>query len=112
MKRLLVASLSTLVLAIAAPAYSQEVSAVNQNLNRNVIEITPFNLVYHGYQGYFKQQGIPSSGAFVAAVRSGKIHASDLVKVAIQQRRLLPETANDQSYLHAVKVQLDDLNRN
>jgi hypothetical protein len=112
MKRLLIASLSTLVLAIAAPAYSQEVSTVNQNLNRNVIEITPSNLVSHGYQGYFKQQGIPSSGAFVAAVRSGKIHASDLVKVAIQQGRLSPEKLNDQSYLHSVKTQLDDLNRN
>lgn len=70
MKRLLVASLSTIVLAIAAPAYSQEISTVNQNPNRNVIEITPSNLVHHGYQGYFKQQGIPSGGAFVAAVRA------------------------------------------
>jgi glutamine cyclotransferase len=112
MKRLLIASLSTLVLATAAPAYSQEVSAVNQNLNRNVIEITPFNLVYHGYQGYFKQQGIPSSGAFVAAVRSGKIHASDLVKVAIEQGRLSPETSNNQRYIHAVQIQLDELDRN
>lgn len=112
MKRLLVASLSTIVLAIAAPAHSQEVSAVNQNLNRNIIEITPFNLVYHGYQGYFQEQGIPSNGAFVAAVHSGKIHGRDLVKVAIQQGRLSPETANNQSYLHTVQVQLNELDRN
>jgi glutamine cyclotransferase len=112
MKRLLIATLSTLVLAAATPAYSQEVSATNQNLHRNVIEITPFNLVYHGYQGYFQKQGIPSSGAFVAAVRSGKVHAGDLVKVAIQQGRLSPETLNDQSYLNAVQTQLNDLDRN
>jgi hypothetical protein len=112
MKRLLFASLSTLVLAIAAPAYSQEISTVNQNPNRNVIEITPFNLVYRGYQGYFSEQGIPSNGAFIAAVHSGKIQASDLVKVAIQQGRLSPETSNNQSYLHAVETQLDELDRN
>lgn len=112
MKRLLIASLSTLVLAIAAPAYSQEISPANQNLHPNVIEITPFNLVYHGYQGYFEGQGIPSSGAFVAAVRSRKILATDLVKVAIEEGRLSLETLNDQSYLDAVQVQLDQLNSN
>lgn len=111
MNRLLVASLSTLVLTLAAPAHSQEISAVNQNLYRNPIEVTPFNLVEHGYQGYFKEQGIPSNAAFLTAIRSGKVKAEDLVKSAIARGRLSPLTLNNQSYLDAVRLQIDNIQR-
>ena len=111
MKRFLIASLSTLVLAAATPAYSGEMTAVNQNMTQNIVEIAPFNLVEHGYQGYFKEQGIPSGSAFVIAIKTGKISAEDLVKSGIARGRLTPETLNNQSYLHSVQTQLQNFTR-
>jgi hypothetical protein len=111
MKRLLIASLSTLVLAIA-PAYSEAMTAANSNTSQNIVEVSPFNLVYHGYQGYFSDMGIPSNGAFLTAIHSGKVQARDLVKVAIDKGRLSPDTINDRGYLNAVQSQLNNLDRN
>jgi hypothetical protein len=107
MKRLLIAALSTLTVAVAVPAQAQGIVAMTQNIQ----QVTPFNLVKLGYQGYFRQQGISSNSAFVSAIRTGKIKAEDLVKSGIARGRLTPETLNNQSYLHHVRVQLESLKR-
>ena len=110
MKRSLIVSLSTLVLSlVAAPAFANEVSAVNQNPTRSVVEITPFNLVTRSYQGYFADRGIPSNAAFLTAVRRGKVTAKDLVEKAIAEGRLAPETINDRAYLNSVDSHLNNL---
>jgi hypothetical protein len=111
MKRFLIASLSTLVLAAAAPAYSGVMSVVNPKISQNIVEVTPFNLVEHGYQGYFKKQGIPSGSAFIIAIKTGKIKAEDLVKSGIARGRLTSETLNNSSYLHSVETQLKNFTR-
>jgi hypothetical protein len=107
MKRLLIAALSTLTLAAAVPAFAQDMTAYNPNMHGNQTEVTPFNLVYLGYQGYFVEQEIPSNGAFDSAVNANEIKAKDLVKGAIARGRLSPEKLKDSSYLHAVQSQLD-----
>jgi hypothetical protein len=107
MKRLLIAALSTLTLAAAVPGYAQETTAYNVNMHRNQAEVTPFNLVYLGYQGYFVKQGIPSNGAFDSAVNANEIKAENLVKVAIARGKLSPDKLNDTRYLHAVQSMLD-----
>jgi hypothetical protein len=112
MKRLLVAALSSLTVAATVPAQAQEIAAVNQNMTQTIAQVTPFNLVEHGYQGYFSEQGIPSNGAFLAGVRTGKIKAEDLVKGGIARGRLTSATLSDRSYLNFVQTQLDTLNRN
>jgi hypothetical protein len=112
MKRLFIAALSTLTVAAAIPAQAQEMTAYNQNMTRNIEQVTPFNLVQHGYQGYFSEQGIPSNGAFLSAARTGKIKAEDLVKGGIARGRLTPSALSDRSYLNSVQNQLDTLNRN
>ena len=110
MKRSLIVSLSALVLSlVAAPAFANEVSAVNQNPIRSVVEITPFNLVTRSYQGYFTDRGIPSNAAFLTAVRRGKVTAKDLVEKAIAEGRLAPETINDRAYLNSVDSHLNNL---
>lgn len=111
MKRLLIAALSTLTVAAITPAQAQEMTAYKQNMTQTIQQVTPFNLVKLGYQGYFRQQGLSSYGAFVSAVRTGKIKAEDLVKSGIARSRLTPETVNNQSYLHNVRVQLEGLKR-
>lgn len=113
MQRLLIASLSTLVFAAATPAYAREITTANPNPNPNpnLVEITPFNLVQRGYQGYFQAE-IRSNGAFSTAVNSGRIKAKDLVQSAIASGRLSPDKLNDKSYLRAVQTQLDNFNHN
>ncbi len=64
------------------------------------------------YQGRFIDQGIPSSGRFISAVRSKKIHAKDLVQTAISAGRLSEATLNDKTYLHHVKSIMNNLDKN
>lgn len=110
MQRLLIAILSTLVLAAAAPTYAQEIAATSLQANSNLGEITPFNLVEESYQGNFKPE-IPSYETFNNAVRTGKIKAIDLVKSAIAAGRLSEAKLNDKGYLGAVQTELDNLDR-
>lgn len=110
MKRSILVSLSALTLSlVAAPAFAEEVAAVNKVSTSNIVEITPFNLVRRGYQGSFANQGIPSNGAFLGAVRAGRVTAVDLVEGAIASGRLSPETKNDRAYLRSVESHLDTL---
>jgi hypothetical protein len=111
MKNLLLASLSTLILA-TSPAYSQSIEMENHQGDRNIVEVTPFNLVYHGYQGYFSDLGIPSNGAFLQAIRFGKITAKDLVKAAIEKGRLNVDRIDDEGYIKMVQIRLDSMIRN
>ncbi|MGK7875267.1 MAG: hypothetical protein AB4426_18810 [Xenococcaceae cyanobacterium] len=110
MERLILSGLFVgLIGVINTPAVRADITAVNQNVSRNnIMEVQPFNLVYLGYQGYFQNQGIPSNGAFIAAVQAGRVNEVELVKSAIDSGRLSPQTLNDQSYLRAVKAELRD----
>jgi hypothetical protein len=111
MQRLLITTLSTIVLAAAVPVNAQTISATTHTANSNLMEITPFNLVKRAYQGYFKSE-IPSNGAFVTKVNSGEIKARDLVKSAIASGRLSSDKLDDRRYINAVQSQLDHFNRN
>jgi hypothetical protein len=111
MKNILITSLFTLILA-TSPAYSQSIEIEADRNNRNIVEVTPFNLVYHGYQGYFSELGIPSNGAFLQAIKFGKITAKDLVKAAIEKGRLNVDRINDESYIRRVQMRLDSMIRN
>lgn len=111
MKRLLIAALSTLTFAAAIPVYAQQVTTTNQNMTSKIAEVAPVNLVQHGYQGYFSEQGIPSGGAFVAGVKRGTVRAEDLVKAGISRGRLAPDTLSNKSYLHDIRTQLNLLMR-
>ncbi|NJO19140.1 MAG: hypothetical protein HC838_02385 [Spirulinaceae cyanobacterium RM2_2_10] len=73
------------------------------------LKISPFNLVYRAYQGGFKDSEIPSYGALLTAYRSGKIAPEDLVRAGIVQGRLTAADLYDQSYLQAVKSQMENL---
>jgi hypothetical protein len=106
MKKLLITSLSTLILSVS-PLHAQEAIQVD----RTIVEVTPFNLVYHGYQGYFSELGIPSNGAFLNAIRFGKITAKDLVKAAIEKGRLNANRLNDESYIKRVQMRLNSMAR-
>ena len=112
MKTSILISLSALTLSlVVAPVLAQERGAIMVP-TRNIIEITPFNLVTSSYQGHFVNQGIPSNAAFITEVKRGKIKAEDLVETAIARGRLSPETLNDRAYLNSVEAHLDGLEEN
>lgn len=103
MKKLLLVSLTALTFSLmAAPASAKEILVTDRVLARNIIEITPFNLVTNAYQGSYTEQGIPSYGALITALDQGKVSAEDLVRKAISKGRLAPETIENRGYLNSV----------
>jgi hypothetical protein len=112
MKHFTVAGLSILCLSLAATTSVKAENRVEQLMksetviSRNIttakIEITPFELVSHGYQGTYRMQGIPGFSTFISDASSKKITARDLVKAGIITNQLASETLNDLKYLQAV----------
>ncbi|MEH2232727.1 MAG: hypothetical protein V7K71_24365 [Nostoc sp.] len=72
----------------------------------NISYIQPFNLVNLAYQGGLKQQGIPSGGVFISEGQRGNITPKDLVKAAINAKKLPAQVLNNQDYISAVNLQL------
>ena len=126
MKRLVLGSMSILLMsAMVAPALKAEVVAettpvnVSQTQTTDVpskiaarMAVTPFNLVFLAFQGFFEAQGIPSSMDFVSAYRNKQVSASDLIKIAVSMNRLPQSTLTDRGYLNAVESQLKGLASN
>lgn len=98
MKKLLSSSLIILSVAIAAPV--------------KAAEVTPQNLVFQGYQGRLKSEGIPGYATFRQGVFLGKIDAKTLVQGAISQGKLDANLANDANYIKQVKSYLSLLKAN
>ena len=116
MKNLISMGLSTIIIftlsanTVKAQTKAQPHMSSNSTTQVNRPKtLTPFQLVYLGYQGSFKNQGIPSYGRFIAASQAMDIHAEDLVKAAVQGNLLSQESLSDRSYLGAVKIQLQSL---
>lgn len=112
MKRLALTALSLLLTSTAVmPAVNAQVTAAAPPANAAAIGmgVTPFNLVFLAYQGFFESEGIPKYNQLVDAHKAGQISAQDLVKVAISMKRLPPEVLNSRSYLAAVDAQLISL---
>ncbi|QMS90925.1 hypothetical protein HUN01_26325 [Nostoc edaphicum CCNP1411] len=88
-------------------------TAVNSNaLRKNSTEasyLQPFNTAFLAYQGYLKEQGIPSGGALISAYQIGSLTAKDVVQAAIRANKLPAQVLNDSSYLNAVESQLTSL---
>jgi len=93
MKRILLSSLSILVLS----------STIAPVVEAQSKQTSLFNLVHLARQGFFQKQNIPSHGAFCSAVTSKKVQAKDIVKAAIANHRLSPETLNDKAYVKRVE---------
>lgn len=123
MKGLVFGGLSVLLMCTTvAPALRAEVIAETVPVNTSQTDVmnmppriatrmavTPFNLVFLAFQGFFESQGIPSSMSLLAAYRNQQVTAVDLVKIAIDMNRLPQSALTDREYLNAVTFQLEDL---
>ncbi|MBN3942558.1 MAG: hypothetical protein V7L21_24740 [Nostoc sp.] len=95
-------------------ASAQTVTSINTAVNpdplgsnsTSVSYIQPFNLVNLAYQGGLKQQGVPSGGALISEGQRGNITPKDLVKAAINAKKLPVQVLNNQDYISAVSSQL------
>jgi hypothetical protein len=74
--------------------------------------VTPFNLVFLAFQGFFASEGIPSASGLEQSYRNGTVNPQTLVKAAIAMNRLPASSIDDKTYLDEVKSQLDNLVRN
>lgn len=123
MKRLLFSGLSVLFISTAvAPALNAEIVTETVPVNTAQTDVmnmppristrmavTPFNLVFLAFHGFFEPQGIPSAMDFLSAYRNQKVTAVDLVKIAVDMNRLPQSALTDRGYLNAVDVLLEDL---
>ena len=76
------------------------------------MRITPFNLVFLAYQGFFEEEGIPRAGRLLDKTASGLIKAEDLVKAAVKTGRLSNAALGNKMYLSAVQYELEHLGSN
>ncbi|BCL38981.1 hypothetical protein [Nostoc sp. MS1] len=104
--------LTTLLLFTAIlPAAAQSQTAptsfnpyVANQLSTN--HLNSFNLATLAYQGYLKDQGIPSNGALMSAIASGTITAQKIIQAAVKANRLPEQTLLDQGYRRNLEDQL------
>ena len=75
----------------------------------NVTYLKPFDAAFLAYQGNLKAQGIPSGSALVSQYRTGSLTALDVVKAAVNAKKLPTQALNDTAYLNAVELQLTSL---
>ncbi|MEH2393478.1 MAG: hypothetical protein V7K21_18080 [Nostoc sp.] len=101
----------------AKTANNNNAGQINTDVSSNTLRtnllnasyLKPFNTTFLAYQGYFKEQGIPSGGALVSEFQIGKVTAKDVVQAAVKANKLPAQVLNDKSYLNAVESQLTSL---
>lgn len=115
MNRFAMSGLTALLLTIATSpiAAAQNLTAVDSSFPETAatvgMEVTPFNLVFLAYQGFFEQEGIAMAEGLLRGYQAGRITAEDLVQAAVNMNRLPEDASNDQRYLQAVDYQLRKL---
>jgi hypothetical protein len=112
MKRLILAALPALLLATAAvlPAQAQVTAAAPPTNAETVgMAVTPFNLVFLAYQGFFESEGIPKFASLAAGFENGSITPESLIQVAVKMERLTPDAPTNRTYIAAVRHQLRSL---
>jgi len=119
MKRVILSALSVLALSgFVAPAafaelsIEQKTAVVSSTLNRQTSsELSPNGLVTSAYRGRYLNQGIPSYAQLHHAYASGRVTAEDLIRVAIAQGQLSPDTLSDAGYIGTVDTKLGSLDQ-
>jgi hypothetical protein len=101
-------------IAGAQTANNNNGGQVNTDVNSNTLRenptntkyLQPFNIAFLAYQGYLKEQGIPSGGTLLFKYQTGYLTAKDVVQAAIRANKLPAEVLNDQGYVNAVELQM------
>ncbi len=108
--------------AVAVPAHHQVITQGPNGASKLVKvamtsqphatrQLSPFNLAYMAYQGWFTNEGIPAASQLVRNYRVGRISAQEVAQAAVQTNRLSADTLNDASYLNSLDNQLEALSQ-
>jgi hypothetical protein len=110
MKNLLLAVLPALLLssAVGLPAAKAQDAMPSAEVSMR-LTLTPFNLAYLAYQGYFLDQGIPEAGNLMDSFRSGQITGIQVVTAAVNAKKLPASFLKNTAYINAVSAQLYSL---
>ncbi len=97
------------IVLLSTVTNAQTMGAVQPSVNSQAVakQLSPFDLAYLAYQGDLKSQGIPSYGALIDAISSGKVTAQTVVQAAVRVNDLSTQTLTDRGYLFALQSQLD-----
>ncbi|BAU10397.1 hypothetical protein LEP3755_08810 [Leptolyngbya sp. NIES-3755] len=74
--------------------------------------MSPYNVVFMAYQGYFREQGLRGYGAFADGCNQGTLTATDVVKAAIQANRLPESILNDRGFMSAIDANMKSFKTN
>lgn len=74
-------------------------------------QLSPFNLAYMAYQGWFTNEGVPAANRLIQNYRAGRISATEVAQAAVQTNRLSAETLSDASFLASLDNQLQALSQ-
>jgi hypothetical protein len=99
----------TMFIPIATLLFAGAMFPAEAHAQTTVSQITPFNLTYIAYQGYFKDRGIPSAGGLIDAIVSKEIVAQDLIRAAVKTNQLPVQTLDDRGYIHSLESQMNGL---
>lgn len=109
MKKIFFALLPVLLLsstALVTDAKAQTKTEMPMAEVTMMLSLTPFNLAYLAYQGYFEKQGVTSQGNLMQDFRTGKLSGEDIVKAAVKTSRLPTSFLTNDAYIKAVSAQL------
>lgn len=118
LNRYVVASAALLSLSFPSFAFAnprstpQDLSgaiAAAEMANKFKMNVTPFNLVFLGFQGFLSSEDIPPAMSFIRGAKRGTVTPEILVQAAINMNRLSPDVLQDKGYLSSVKRQLNAL---
>lgn len=95
MKRVLLGSISAFALFLAiAPDGTATPQA------------TPVDVVNLARNGYFREWGVPSYSLLTQEVATGRIAPKDIVRAAVQDKRVSPEALTNKRFLNVVEAEL------
>lgn len=89
-----------------ATSNSGEPIAINSNNSSNLSYLKPFDAAFVAYQINLKAQGSPSGSALVSQYQTGNLTALNVVKSAVNPKKLPAQALNHKGYLNAVESQL------
>lgn len=93
------------------PLYAQSTTTQPLPPNRTQQTMTPYQLVFMAYQGFWKAWDIPQAAALVESHQSGKLSAQDLVQKLVQLEQVPVSVLEDAGYINAVDATLRSLQR-
>jgi hypothetical protein len=109
MKKIFLTLLPVLLLSTTALSTDTKAQTNNEMPVAEIsmkLSLTPFNLAYLAFQGYFENQGISSQGNLMQDFRIGKLSGEDVVKAAVKSNRLPTSFLSNNAYIKAVTSQL------